>query len=439
MGSRLLIRGARILDPAGGLDEVGDLLLQDGKVAAVGTVDPLGAPDQPPAQTQELDGKGLVVTPGLVDLHVHFREPGEEYKEDIYTGASAAVAGGFTTVCCMPNTSPPNDCRAVTDLIIARGAAADLARVRPVAAISLGLAGEGLTEMAELKEAGAVAVSDDGHPIENARFMRRALEYASTFGLVVVNHCEDLSLSGGGAMHEGEASTWTGLKAQPAAAEEVMVARDLVLCRQTGARYHAAHLSTAGSVELVRRAKEEGLPVTAEVTVHHLLLTDEACLGFDTHTKCNPPLRTEADRQACIAGVADGTLDAIVTDHAPHTDNDKAVEFEDAPFGVIGLETALPALLRLVDQGALELSTVIERLTAGPAACFGLNAGRLAPGAPADVTLIDPDLRYTIRPEHFLSRSANTPFAGWEVRGRAVATIVGGRLVYRWPDGLVVD
>ncbi len=438
MGSRLLIRGARILDPAGGLDEVGDLLLQDGQIAAVGAVDGVSAAESTDGKAVVLDGKGLLAVPGLVDLHVHFREPGEEYKEDIRSGASAAVAGGFTTVCCMPNTSPPNDCRAVTDLIVARGAEAGLARVRPVAAISRGLAGEGLTEMAELKEAGAVAVSDDGHPVENARFMRRALEYASTFGMVVVNHCEDLSLSGGGAMHEGDASTQTGLRAQPAAAEEVMLARDLVLCRQTGARYHAAHVSTAGSVEMVRRAKGEGLPVTAEVTVHHLLLTDEACLEFDTHTKCNPPLRTEADRQACIAGVADGTLDAIVTDHAPHTDNDKAVEFEDAPFGVIGLETAVPALLRLVEQGALDLPTIIERLTAGPATCFGLDVGRLAPGAPADVTLIDPDLRYTIRPEHFFSRSANTPFAGWEVRGRAVATIVGGRLVYRWPDGLVV-
>lgn len=435
MGSRLLIRGARILDPAGGVDEEGDLLCEDGKVTAVGVVK--GPAAQIDGETQELDAKGLVATPGLVDLHVHFREPGQEYKEDIRSGSAAAVAGGFTTVCCMPNTSPPNDCRAVTELIIARAAEADLARVYPVAGISRGLAGEALTEMAELKEAGAVAVSDDGHPVSGAGFMRRALEYASTFGMVVVNHCEDLSLSGGAAMHEGDASTQTGLRAQPAAAEEVMLARDLVLCRQTRARYHAAHLSTAGSVELVRRAKAEGLPVTAEVTVHHLLLTDEACLGFDTHTKCNPPLRSEADRRACVAGVADGTLDAIVTDHAPHTDNDKAVEFEDAPFGVIGLETALPALLRLVEQGALTLAAVIERLTAGPAACFDLDAGRLAPGSPADVTLIDPDLGYTIRPEHFLSRSANTPFAGWDVRGRAVATVVGGRLVFRWPDGLV--
>jgi len=435
MGSRLLIRGARILDPASGVNEEGDLLCEDGKVVAVGAVK--GTTAGTDGESLELDAKGLVASPGLVDLHVHFREPGQEYKEDIHTGSAAAVAGGFTTVCCMPNTSPPNDCRAVTDLIIARAAEADLARVHPVAAISMGQAGEALTEMAELKEAGAVAVSDDGHPVSDAGFMRRALEYASTFGLVVVNHCEDLSLSRGAAMHEGEASTRTGLRAQPAAAEEVMVARDLLLCRQTRARYHAAHLSTAGSVELVRRAKAEGLPVTAEVTVHHLLLTDEACLDFDTRTKCNPPLRPEADRQACIAGVADGTLDAIVTDHAPHTASDKAVEFEDAPFGVIGLETALPALLRLVDQGALTLSTVIERLTAGPAACFGLDVGRLVPGSPADVTLIDPDLSYTIRPEHFQSRSANTPFAGWDVRGRAVATVVGGRLVYRWPDGLV--
>jgi dihydroorotase len=435
MGSRLLIRGACILDPANGVDQVGDLLLVDGKIAAVGAVE--DSAEDSAEETPELDAKGLVATPGLVDLHVHLREPGEEYKEDIRSGAAAAVAGGFSTVCCMPNTQPINDCRAVTDLIQARAAQAGLARVRPVAAVSMGQAGEALTEMAELKEAGAVAVSDDGHPVGNAGFMRRALEYASTFGLVVVNHCEELALSAGAAMNEGESSTWTGLKAQPSAAEEVMLARDLVLCRLTGARYHAAHLSTAGSVEMVRLAKAEGLPVTAEVTVHHLLLTDEACLEFDTHTKCNPPLRTEADRQACIAGVADGTLDAIVTDHAPHTDNDKAVEFEDAPFGVIGLETALPALLRLVEQGALSLSTVIERLTSGPAACFGLDAGGLAVGAPADVTLIDPELRYTIRPEHFLSRSGNTPFAGWDVCGRAVATVVGGRLVYRWPDGLV--
>lgn len=428
---RLCIRRARILDPGQELDLEGDLLLADGKLEAVGEVGDVDG------ETPVLDAKGLIATPGFVDLHTHLREPGDEYKEDIGSGAAAAVAGGFTTVCCMPNTTPPNDSRAVTDLITARGAAVGLARVRPVAAISMGLAGEALTEMAELAEAGAVAVSDDGHPVENAGFMRRALEYASTFGLVVVNHCEDLSLSGRAAMHEGETSTWTGLKAQPAAAEEVMLARDLILCRQTGARYHAAHVSTAGSVALVRQAKAEGLRVTAEVTVHHLALTDDACLDFDTHTKCNPPLRTEADRQACLAGVADGTLDAIVTDHAPHTDNDKAVEFEDAPFGVIGLETALPVLLRLVEQGELSLPTVVARLTSGPAACFGLEAGRLAPGAPADVTLIDPELRYTIQPVHFLSRSANTPFAGWEVRGRAVATLVGGRQMYRWPDGLV--
>ncbi len=430
MGDSLLIRGGRLLDPSSGLDLVGDLLIEDGLVAAVGDV---GATKH----LEELDAEGLLVTPALVDLHVHLREPGAEYKEDVRTGAAAAVAGGFGTVCCMPNTSPPNDCRAVTELILARAAEAGLARVRPVAGISMGLSGKGLTEVAELKAAGAVALSDDGHPVGDAGFMRRALEYASTFGMVVVNHCEELSLSRRGAVHEGEASTWTGLRAQPAAAEEVMLARDLLLVGLTRARYHAAHVSTAGSVALLRQAKSDGLPVTAEVTVHHLLLTDEACHDFDTNTKCNPPLRSETDRQACVAGVLDGTIDAVVTDHAPHSPNDKAVEFEDAPFGVIGLETALPALLRLVERDELSLEVLVARLTSGPASCFGLEAGTLAPGAPADVTLTDLSLRHTVRPEHFLSRSANTPFAGWEMRGRAVTTVVGGRAVYRWPDGLL--
>ncbi|MFH2010564.1 MAG: dihydroorotase [bacterium] len=431
MDNRLLIRGARIIDPANAIDQLGDLLLEDGRVAAVGEV------NRPAGDFPELDARGLVATPGLVDIHVHLREPGLEYKEDIRSGAAAAVAGGFTAVCCMPNTVPPNDSRAVTDLIRQRAAEAGTARVHPVAAVTLGLEGKALTEMAELREAGAVAVSDDGHPIANAGIMRRALEYASTFGLPVINHCEELSLSRRAAMHEGISSAWTGLAAQPSSAEEVMLARDLILAGETGARYHAAHLSTAGSVALVRRAKADGFPVTAEVTVHHLLLTDEANLEFDTNTKCNPPLRTAADRAACVAGLVDGTIDALVTDHAPHTPNDKAVEFEDAPFGVIGLETALPLALRLVEQGVLDLPTLIHRMTCGPARCLGLDSGTLTVGAAADVTLIDPELRWTIQPEHFQSKSRNTPFGAWDVCGRAVTTIVGGRVVYRWPDGLV--
>ena len=427
--TRLVIRGARIIDPAGGMDRVGDLLLENGRVVAVGTV---GAVDT----AQEIDASGLLATPGLVDIHVHLREPGHEYKEDIRSRAAAAVAGGFTTVCCMPNTEPPNDCRAVTDMIRAQAREAGLARVRPIAAITRGLAGKALTEMGELQAAGAVAVSDDGHPVSSAGMMRRALQYAATFGLPVINHCEDLSLSRHAAVHEGAVSTWTGLGSQPASAEVVMLARDLTLCGETGARYHAAHLSTAASIELVRRAKAAGLPVTAEVTVHHLLLTDEATGEYDTNTKCNPPLRSEADRVACLEGLADGTVDALVTDHAPHTDNDKAVEFEDAPFGMVGLETVLPLALGLVAQGALTLPTLIYRMTWGPASCLGLDVGRLSVGSPADVTLIDPAVSWTIQPEHFQSKSRNTPFAGREVVGRAVTTIVGGRVVYRWPDGL---
>ncbi len=433
MTQHLLIRGARILDPGNEVDRTGDLLISDGRVAAVGPE--VSAPPEGEATTQ-IDAAGLLAVPGLIDLHVHLREPGFEYKEDVRSGAAAAVAGGFTAVCCMPNTDPPNDCRAVTELILARAAQAALARVYPVAGVTRGLGGEILTEMGELSDAGVVAVSDDGEPVAVAGLMRRALEYAQTFGLPVVNHCEDKSLSRGAAIHEGTVSAWTGLRSQPASAEIVMLARDLTLCAETGARYHAAHVSTAESVDLIRRAKARGLPVTAETTVHHIALDHEAVREFDTHAKCNPPLRTAADRQACLDGLADGTLDALVTDHAPHSNHDKAVEFEDAPFGVIGLETALPVALRLVQQGALELSTLVSRLTRGPAACFGLPGGDLGVGRPGDVTLIDPEMTWTIQPEHFQSKSRNTPFAGWSVQGRAVATVVAGRAVYRWPEGL---
>ncbi len=430
MDKHLLIRGARLLDPARELDRTGDVLITGEHLAAVGDVKDV------PAGTEEINAAGLLAVPGLIDLHVHLREPGLEYKEDIRSGTAAAVAGGFSTVCCMPNTEPVNDHRAVTDLILARAREAGLARVCPIAAVTHDLKGEALTEMGEQRAAGAVAVSDDGEPVTRGGIMRRGLEYAHTFGLPLVNHCEDLSLSRRAAIHEGEVSAWTGLRSQPASAEVVMLARDLTLCAETGARYHAAHVSTAESVTLVRQAKARGLPVTAEVTVHHLALTHEANRTFDPNTKCNPPLRTEADRQACLQGLRDGTLDAIVTDHAPHTENDKAVEFEEAPFGVIGLETALPVLLQLVQRGELDLATVVRRLTAGPAACFGLPGGALQEGGPADVTLVDLEMDWTIQPEHFQSRSRNTPFAGWAVKGRAVTTIVGGRPVFRWPEGL---
>lgn len=430
-GGSLLIRGGRVLDPGLGLDEPADVLLADGEIVELGPA--ISAPEG----GDVLDASGMIVVPGLIDLHVHLREPGFEYKEDIRSGAAAAVAGGFTTVCCMPNTRPVNDSRAVTDQITARAREVGLARVRPVAAVTRGLAGEELTEMGELRQAGAVAVSDDGEPVRSAGMMRRALQYAATFGLPVVNHCEELSLSRRAAVHEGDVSAWTGLRSQPSSAEEVMIARDLILCREAGARYHVAHVSTAESVALIRRAKAQGAPVTAEVTVHHLALTHEVNRGYDPNTKCNPPLRTEADRQACLEGVIDGTLDAIVTDHAPHATHEKAVEFEEAPFGVIGLETAVGVLLRLVEQGELEWPTLVRALTAGPARCFDLPGGRLEAGAPGDVTVIDPACAWTIQPVHFQSRSRNTPFAGWEVRGRAVATAVSGRLVYSWPEGIV--
>ena len=432
MDKPVLIRGARIFDPGRSVDREGDLLLAEGRLAAVGEV---------PAARAEgalvVDARGLMATPGFIDLHTHLREPGYEYKEDIGSGAAAAVAGGFAAVCCMPNTDPPNDSRAVTQLMVERAREAGLARVYPVAAATRGRKGKELTDMGELRGAGAVAVSDDGEPISDAGMMRRVLEYAATFGLPVANHCEDLSLSRRAPIHEGVISAWTGLRSQPASAEVVMLARDLTLCAESGARYHACHVSTARSVDLLREAKALGVRVTAEVTVHHVALTHEANRDFDTNTKCNPPLRTEADRQACLAGLRDGTLDALVTDHAPHTDNDKAVEFDDAPFGVIGLETALPVGLGLVAAGELDLGTLIQRLTAGPAACFGLPGGTLAEGAPADVTLVDLGMPFTIQPSNFLSKSRNTPFAGRGVTGRAVATFVGGRCVFRWPDGLV--
>ena len=420
----ILIRGGRLIDPAADCDGSFDLLLASGRVAAV------AEHISPPPGAQVIDARGLVVAPGFVDLHVHLREPGHEYKEDIVSGALAAAAGGFTSVCCMPNTQPVNDCRAVTELIVRRAREAALVRVYPVGAISLGLKGESLAEMGEMKEAGIVAVSDDGRPVMNAGLMRRALEYARTFGLPVVQHCEDLHLAAEGSMNEGAVATRAGLRGQPSAAESVMVARDLELAEFTGARYHVAHVSTAASVRMVRDAKRRGLPVTCEVTPHHLTLTDEACAAYDTSAKCAPPLRSLADRDALREALADGTIDCIATDHAPHGLQEKELEFERAAFGMVGLETALSLALKLVDEGVLDLPTLIRRLTLGAARCFGLSAGTLAVGAPADVALFDPSAAYTINPAAFHSRSRNSPFAGWMVRGRIAYTLVDGRVIY---------
>src|SRR3954470_22251164 len=366
----LCLRGGRGLDPRRSFDAEADVLVTGGVVAEVAP----GIAGRVSSGVRVVDVRGQWVMPGLIDLHTHLREPGQEYKEDIASGTRSAAAGGFTAVCAMPNTTPPNDNRAVTELIINRAREAGVVRVYPGGAITKGLGGEQLAEMGELKEAGCVAVSDDGKPVMNAELMRRAMEYARTFGLTIVQHCEDLSLSAGGAMNEGRVSTRAGIRAQPSSAESTMVARDIELCALTGARYHVAHISSADSVRLVREAKRRGLPITCEVTPHHLTLTEEACVHYDTSTKCNPPLRTMADVDALRAALADGTIDAVATDHAPHSAVEKDVEFEDAAFGIIGLETAVPLVLAtMVETGLLDWPGVVDRMSSAPARIAGLH------------------------------------------------------------------
>jgi dihydroorotase len=424
----LVLKGGRVIDPAANFDRICDVLISDGVIAAVES----GARAD---GARVIDCAGKVVAPGFIDLHVHLREPGHEYKEDIVSGARAAAAGGFTSVCCMPNTNPPNDNRSVTELIVRRAREAAVVRVLPVGAISKGLKGESLAEMGEMREAGIIAVSDDGMPVMNGDLMRRALEYARTFGLTVVQHAEDKNLSAGGVMNEGPAATRAGLRGQPAAAESVMVARDLELVALTGARYHVAHISTAAAVNAVRLAKRAGLPVTAEVTPHHLMLSDVACCGYDTATKCAPPLRSEADRLAVIAGLVDGTIDCIATDHAPHAAQEKDVEFDQAAFGMIGLETALGLGMKLVAEEKLRLPELVAKLTVNAARVFGLAAGTLLRGAPADVTVFDPEAAWQVDPTRFKSKSRNSPFRGWKLQGRVHTTIVNGNVVYEGNDG----
>jgi dihydroorotase len=428
-----LLRGGRVIDPGRKVDAALDVRVEDGLVAEIGR----GLAGRSGRNgTREIDVRDRVIAPGLVDLHVHFREPGQEYKEDIATGSAAAASGGFTTVCCMPNTVPPNDCRTVTDLIVRRGREVGLCRVRPVGAISAKLEGKALAEYGEMKEAGVVALSDDGRPVMNAGLMRRALEYARTFDLPVVQHAEDLSLAEGGVMNEGEVATRLGLRGQPPQAESVMVGRDLELVEWTGARYHVAHASTARTIELVRQARRRGLPVTCEVTPHHLHLTEAAVAagcGYDTRAKVNPPLRAAADLEALREGLADGTIDCIATDHAPHSAVEKDVEFDHAAFGMIGLETALPLVLELVAEGVIDLGRAIALLTCQPARVFGLDAagaGSLAPGAPADLAVLDLDLAWTVEPRGIRSRSRNTPFVGRALRGGSVLTMMGGRVTF---------
>ncbi len=419
----ILIKGGRILDP-GRFVGMADVLIDKGKIAA------LGPHLSAPVEARTIQASGKLVMPGFVDLHVHFREPGFEYKETIQSGSAAAVAGGFTTVCCMPNTNPVNDNQAVTEFMLERSRLAGLANVLPIGAITKGSEGKELAEIGDLRRSGCVAISDDGKPVMNSLVMRRAMEYALAFDLAVVDHCEDLHLAEGGCMNEGLISTELGLPGIPAAAEDVMVARNLSLSELTGARLHLAHISTAGSVRMVREAKGRGIHVTAEACPHHFMLTEELVRGYNTHAKMNPPLRTWADVQAIKEGLRDGTIDVIATDHAPHATQEKQQDFTEAPFGIVGLETALPLTLGLVEEGVLSLEQAVQKLTSAPALAFGLNKGTLAVGADADVVIVDQQEQWEVDPTKFRSKSRNTPFAGWKVKGRVNVTIVGGRVVF---------
>ncbi len=428
MKEGLLLKGGRVVDPAQGLDGPLDVFVRDGVIVEVGVK--LSAR----AGVEELDLAGCIVCPGFVDVHVHLREPGFEQKETIATGTRAAAAGGFTAVCCMPNTSPVNDDAAVTRLILDRARQEGVVRVFPIGAITKGSLGQELSEYGDLRDAGCVALSDDGRPVASALMMRRALEYARTFGLLVVDHCEEPTLSEKAAMNEGPVSGRLGLQGAPWVAEAIMVERDIQLAELTGGKVHIAHLSTAAGVEAVRRGKARGVQVSAEAAPHHFALTEQAVKDsdYDTSTKMSPPLRSEADRQAIVEGLRDGTIDAIATDHAPHTIDDKRVEFDQAANGIVGLETAVSlALDRLVRPGLLDVPRLVALMATNPSRLFGLPAGRLAPGAPADVTVLDLDRHVKVDPTRFISKGRNTPFAGWSLRGAAVMTVVGGRVVHR--------
>ncbi len=421
------IKDGRVLDPVKGSVEVCDLLVERGKISQIC---PHGAFEGDSCQWKVLDATGKLVIPGLVDMHVHLREPGQEHKETIASGALAAVAGGFTAVACMPNTVPPNDCRAVTEFILDQAGRAALVRVYPVAAITRGQKGESLTEFGDLREAGAVAISDDGFPVKDSGIMRRALEHASCHHLLVISHCEDMGLSRGGAMHEGIVSKQLGLPGIPASSEEIMVFREIALSKTTGCPVHIAHVSTAGSVMLLRRAKEEGIPVTAETAPHYFSLDHGAVMGYDTRAKVNPPLRTPEDVSAVKRGLAEGVIDVIATDHAPHSPLEKDVAFDKAAPGMIGLETALPLTLALVREGVLELADAIRKLSTNAAALLGVPGGRLVEGARADLALIDPDREFTLEERDILSKSKNSPFIGRPLKGGNALTMIGGKVVW---------
>jgi dihydroorotase len=421
---KTLIRNGRIIDPANRRDEIADLLIVDGTIAP--------AAEQPDRETEEIEAAGLIVSPGLIDIHVHLREPGAAWKETIETGARAAAAGGFTTIVCMPNTSPVADSPSTIAWIRGRALKACV-RVLPAGAISKNLEGEELAPIASLAQAGAVAVTDDGHCIQNNELMRRAVEYARMVGVPVMDHCQDYNLVGDGIVHEGSWSTLLGLPGWPSAGEEAIVGRNILLAESCGHQIHCQHLSAAGSVRLLREARGRGVKISGEVCPHHIALTDESIQDFDTNFKMNPPLRTQRDIDALLEGIADGTIEILASDHAPHAGFEKEVEFDRAPFGILGLETELGLFLdRIVHkQKATDLPRLIAMLTVNPARLLSLNAGTLSPGAAADITLIDPDLEWTVDARGFQSLSRNTPFNGWNLKGRAVRTIVGGNTVWQ--------
>ena len=427
---KLLIANGYIVDPSQGINTGRDLLIEDGRVVSV-----LERGQEAPRDVEFIDATGLIVAPGFIDLHTHLREPGAEYKETIASGAAAAVAGGWTSVCAMPNTDPVNDSPAVTRFIIEQAERAHLANVFPIGALTKGSKGTELAEMGEMKNAGIVAVSDDGHPVPNAGMMRRAMEYARGFDLTVVDHCQDSSLTAGGVMHEGRWSLILGLKGMPAAAEDVHVIRDCVMARLTGGPVHIAHVSSRGAVEAVRRAKEMGLPVSCEVAPHHWTMTDESVADYDTNTKMSPPLRSQDHVDALLEGLSDGTIDAIATDHAPHHQDEKTLEFDRAPFGITGLETAVGLAFDLVHRGVIDLERLVALCSTNPARIFALkDRGTLAENAHADVTILDPACEWVFDVSACKSKSRNTPFHGRTMTGAAVATIVGGRVVYLNPN-----
>ncbi|MDP9152225.1 MAG: dihydroorotase [Myxococcota bacterium] len=426
----LVLRRVRAIDPAGALDAEVDIVVERGQITRVGRDAADGLSGSGSERVRIVERTGAWVLPGLVDLHAHLREPGFESKEDVASGLRAAAAGGFVDVCCMPNTRPVNDSRVVTEMLVGKARALGTIRLHPIGAITVGQKGEQLTEMADLKDAGAVGVSDDGRCVTNSHVMRRALEYATTFGMPVIQHAEDHALTDGAQMHEGAVATRLGLRGWPRVAEDIIVARDVLLAEYVGARYHVAHVSTMGAVRILREAKARGIAVTAEVTPHHLLLNHEALLGYDTACKVNPPLREPEDVEALRCALADGTIDCVATDHAPHGWLDKHVELAEAAPGMIGLELCLPLLLGLVRAGALPLARLVDALTRAPSRVAGIDCARIRAGARADLVVVDPRARWRVDPARFMSKGQNTPFAGQIVEGRVAMTICGGRIVF---------